>query len=397
MQYFFILGNNPALSTAEISAIFPNNKLILASFEILLMNSPEPIDTANLMRKLGGTIKIGEIIDNLGVPGAGDTKETVGNILEKSARELGDHKFNFGFSFYGKGYLNLKNLGLEIKKDLKSQGLSARFVVSREKNLSSVIVEQNNLLTHGQEIIFIEYNGELLIGKTLAVQLFKELSFRDFGRPARDDLSGMLPPKLAQVMINFADAKSEAVILDPFCGSGTLLTEAILAGYQNILGSDISEKAIIDTKKNVGWIKEKFTKFKSDIKVSQVSAINLSQEIQLNSVDAIITEPYLGPQRGKRDEQGIINELTKLYSDSIKEFYKILKPGGKVVMVWPIFIFYRQSQKTLSYLNPNIGNFKKINILNSKLQTRFNLDPKHPLIYGRPHQKVWREIVVLEK
>ena len=57
------------------------------------------------------------------------------------------------------------------------------------------------------------------LGQTLVVQPFKVLSKRDFGRPARDDHSGMLPPKLAQIMINLArrnDDISTKTILDPF-------------------------------------------------------------------------------------------------------------------------------------------------------------------------------------
>ena len=37
-------------------------------------------------------------------------------------------------------------------------------------------------------------------------------------------------------------------LLDPLRGSGTILTEAAVMGYQNLYGSDISRKAITDTK-----------------------------------------------------------------------------------------------------------------------------------------------------
>ena len=89
------------------------------------------------------------------------------------------------------------------------------------------------------------------------MQPFKDLSRLDFGRPARDDFSGMLPPKLAQIMINLAQVQNpEALIIDPFCGSGTILSEALLMGYKDLLGSDISPKAIADTYKNISWIKD---------------------------------------------------------------------------------------------------------------------------------------------
>ena len=122
----------------------------------------------------------------------------------------------------------------------------------RSPTLSSVVVEQNKLTTaQGAEIVIVQFDKKLFLGKTIAVQPFKELSFRDYGRPARDDYSGMLPPKLAQIMLNLSGAKPADTILDPFCGSGTILTEAMLMGYQDLVGSDVSSKAIEDTGKNI--------------------------------------------------------------------------------------------------------------------------------------------------
>ena len=87
------------------------------------------------------------------------------------------------------------------------------------------------------------------LAQTEAVQPFEQFSARDFGRPGRDDLSGMLPPKLAIIMINLAQTPLNSILLDPFCGSGTILSEAVLLGYTNLIGTDISEKAIADSKK----------------------------------------------------------------------------------------------------------------------------------------------------
>jgi len=66
------------------------------------------------------------------------------------------------------------------------------------------VVEQNKLIESGIEFCLIVDKNRVFLGKTLVVQPFKDLSKRDFGRPARDDHSGMIPPKLAQMMINLA-------------------------------------------------------------------------------------------------------------------------------------------------------------------------------------------------
>lgn len=399
MKYFFILGNNPALSIAEISAVFgldDNSKTEFLSSEVFLLETENNFNPAELIKKLGGIIKIGTISNEFNF----DNQKIVAEA-EKLINTDYEGKIKFGISHYGNKQLNLKTIGMEIKKCLKEKNISVRWVVSREKVLSSVVVEQNKLISQGAEIILIQKDNHVLMGKTLAVQPFKELSFRDFGRPARDDFSGMLPPKLAQIMINLAvetqnlASLRDTTILDPFCGSGTILTEAMVMGYKNIIGSDNSPKAITDTKKNIEWIKNKFNIQHSTFNIQIKDATALSYDFKPNSIDAIVTEPYLGPQRGKKNIAEIITELEKLYSESLTEFKKILKPKGRIVMIWPVLHI---SQTTHS-LQPNINGFKIINPIPGNLRPskRIILTDRNTIIYGREQQKVWREIVILEK
>jgi len=413
MQYFFILGNNPTLSVAEISAVFglgandtkcPIRRLVSSS--VFILETSEDFDTRVLIKRLGGIIKIGEIKNEIDKKDLEKLKKEIIKLLKPEGG-----KFKFGFSYYGSGKLNLKPLAMETKKYLREKNISCRWVTSQEKTLSSVVVEQNKLTSRGIEIVIIptdnsllgEGKGEVLIGQTLAVQPFKELSFRDYGRPARDDRSGMLPPKLAQIMINLAirpsplegeGARRAGEVLDPFCGSGTILTEAMLMGYQNLIGCDISEKAVSSTKKNIEWTIEKLKAKSQKSKIFKSNVLLISKFIEPNSINAIITEPYLGPQRGNPNLQKTIPELEKLYSDSLAEFKKILKPDGRVVMIWPIF---RVTHNTYR-ISPNLGGFKIVNPIPGHLQNNpdIKLTDRNTIIYGRPDQKVWREIVVLE-
>jgi tRNA G10 N-methylase Trm11 len=393
MKYFFALGNNPTLSTAELSAIFPKNLLLLPN-NVIVLETDREINCQKLIKKLGGTIKIGKIKTE-----TDDNKNKISQQI-KTLLNPSASKYKFGISYYGKGKFNIKSLGMEIKKYLRNKNISCRWVVSRETVLSSVVVEQNKLTSGGIEIALIKNKNKILIGQTLAVQPFKELSFRDYGRPARDDYSGMLPPKLAQIMINLSQTKTLSVILDPFCGSGTILTEAMLMGCRNIIGADISKKAIKDTKKNVEWIKNNFQLSTLNFKLFNKSVLELSQFIKPKSVDAIITEPYLGPQRGKIDVKKIKNELGELYSKSFIEFKKILKPRGRIVMVWPVFISVKGTatdKSTFKYISPRLDGLKIINPIPEYLRKNkfIKLTERNTIIYGRLGQKVWREIVVL--
>lgn len=392
MKYFFILGTNPTLSLAELAAIFKPGKFSLIQKDIAILDCEERIDVS-VINRIGGTIKIGSIREEIDSYSIKDILNSIASFAKPA--ETGA-KFNFGFSHYGKKELNLKVLAMEFKKSLKESGISSRWVISREPTLSSVVVEQNKLLTaKGVEIVIIQFNKKLFLGKTLAVQPFKDLSFRDYGRPARDSHSGMLPLKLAQIMINLSSASLDKTILDPFCGSGTIITEARLMGYQNIIGSDISNRAIADTKTNLEWIKKNYELPVADCQLYNADATQISKNIQPNSVDAIITEPYLGPQRGRFDVSKTVNELERLYSKSLSEFKKILKPGGRIVMVWPSFC----GQFKNIFLNPDLASLKIVNPIPLDLQKNIFIKTttRETIIYGRELQKVWREIVVLEK
>jgi tRNA (guanine10-N2)-dimethyltransferase len=400
MEYFFILGNNPALSTAEIiSVLGSEEEARLISGNILLLENPAT-DTSKLIKRLGGTIKIGVIGTQVDRHNNEKIKQAILNIIEEDLEEKGEaSKYCFGISHYGKSKLPVFPIGLTIKKTLKQNGVSCRFVTSKEKTLSSVVVEQNNLTRQGIELVLIEEAGTMYVGRTEAVQDFKNLSYRDFGRPDRDDQSGMIPPKLAQIMINLSGKTPEnSTLLDPFCGSGTVLMEAALIGFKNLIGSDISEKAISDSKNNLAWIAEKNPNLKSQIsnlKLSITSATEVSRNIKQNSVDAIVTEPYLGPQRGNPDPVRTKMELEKLYSAALREFKKILKPDGRIVMIFPVRA--EGTRPDFHFMNPNLDGWQVINPLPQNLQEKLHTTRRGTIVYGRQGQKVYREIVVLKK
>ena len=392
MQYFFILGKNPTLSLAEIVAVLSlkPEQVIFLSEEVMIADISTEIDAQAMIRRLGGTIKIGVINDQLSMTNS----QSMINFLMTNIKDNNKSgKFHFGISYYGDKRFDEKKLGMEIKSTLKEQDISSRWVTSKEKVLSSVVVEQNKLVSDkGIEIVIFDSGKEQRIGHTLVVQPFKELSKRDYGRPGRDDFSGMLPPKLAQMMLNLGARHPKGVpstLLDPFCGSGTILTEAALMGYQKLIGCDASAKAIEDTKKNFQWMQKTYNLELKTHNFFQCKVENLNQKVKPNSVDMIITEPYLGPSRAKRDKESIkkiIKELEELYYQAIKQFIKALKNNGTLVMIWPVFMNYKQAN-----LDLNIDGFKIISIGNN------NINKRPTLIYGRSNQKIWREIVVLEK
>ena len=71
---------------------------------------------------------------------------------------------------------------------------------------------------------------------------------------ARNMIVGMLPPKLAQMMINLSRETGilPTKIYDPCCGLGTVLIEAINMGITDVYGSDLSAKMCSCTEENIG-------------------------------------------------------------------------------------------------------------------------------------------------
>ena len=391
MTYLFILGREPLISTAELFSVLKKQKInfTLKAWQkpFCVIETDQKISPASLMNKLGGTIKISEILTTCKKQKM--NSDGLGAVLSflKNKGEL-EKKVFFGLSFYNFNKKNRnKNWGLEIKKNLTGQEIKSRLVTSREEALSSVTVKMNKLLSErGADIILAEDGEQIWLAVTLAVQPFEEWSERDYGRPGRDAASGMLPPKLARIMLNLTNLNETAAILDPFCGSGTILTEAWLIDFKNIFGSDLSPKAVADSQKNLTWAK-------AQAQVKVCDATKLTTCYQKNFFDAIITEPYLGPPlKGKETTQQIsqiTNELEKLYFTSLQQFSQILKPGGEIVMVWPII------------LNQKLNLQKKLEELPLQLVPLLSktswFEEQKSLIYSRPDQLIKREIVKIKK
>ncbi len=366
MKFIFILGNNPELSKAEIYSVLTNVKSLAEGKDFLVVET-ENIEPKGLIQQLGGTIKIGRVL--------GETLEVPVIVEEIMTRNIGG-KAKFGFSFYG--VPENRKIGMEVKNALKEKDISSRLVVSKQKTLSSVIVTKEKVTD------FLVFPGYL--GVTEAVQDFEEYGFKDFGRPAADAKSGMLPPKLCKMMINLACLEDDDdTILDPFCGSGTVLMEAMAMGYRKVIGADISDRAYKDTLTNLAWVKDEFGLTDANYEVLSADVRQISSRVQ--NIQAIVTEPFLGPpMRGVpqlREAQKIAHDLLKLYVDAFKEFIKILNPGGKVVMVFP------EWQVTEGRV--------AIKIDEEVQEMGFRRIDDNTLLYKREGQKVQRRIHIFEK
>lgn len=403
MQYFFIFGNTPTLSISELLAYFKRIEIafeiIQAKKDFLIIETKTRIPE-QIMHELGGVVKYGEVIQVLS-----SITDLKADFLYEHimTTDLAEGKYYFGFSVYPqdkKISYQLRGVGLELKKILKSARIASRLVMSRQENLSSVVVQKNKLLTNnGWEVVLMQSSENIYIGKTIAVQPFEDFGRRDYGRPDRDDFSGMLPPKLALSMVNLAAQPSGAVLYDPFCGSGTVIQEALLLGYTQLIGSDVSERAVHDTRENVQWLADTFDLAISNVSVQQHDATEPSFCSE-DSVNAIIAEPFLGPpathKRNQKQAQEIVDLLTPLYTKTFKHITPVLKVGGRMVLIFPV-LFYAGGALFLSDDITIPASLEIAKIIPSEIQSDYRLTRKGGVLYSRAGQHVGREILVFEK
>ncbi len=400
MLYAFILGIHPNLSLAEIAALLQFKKYDFqlkdssdqfAIFEMDKLESPQ-----DFLNQLGGTIRIAEVKMTTEI----SKTEAIAKIISTSLPNS-PNKFSFGVSAFG---LRIANKDLvTIKKKLKKLKLKPRFTSyqSHKPILSSAQVTKNRLLKEGGEIILIKSGTSNYIGKTVAVQNFESYSQRDHGRPERNPKTGMLPPKLAQIMINLGRGLVDSdnpILLDPFCGVGTILQEAMLMKMEAI-GADADGSQIERARKNLEWLNRKRETEDEKWKIPKLipsPVEKLDKHLIPNSIDLIVTEPYLGPPQERpltnKEADLIIHQLTSLYLKHFEGFLKVLKPNGVIVIVFPVFKGKNDEEFGLTILDDLI----KIGYTRIEPMKRF-FSRKGELTYSRPDQVVKREIMIFGK
>jgi tRNA (guanine10-N2)-dimethyltransferase len=92
-----------------------------------------------------------------------------------------------------------------------------------------------------------------------------------------------MPSKLARCMVNLARAKTGELVLDPFCGTGSVMVEAAFVGCQ-VLGFDVQRRMADGTRRNL----------KHFGIVSEGLVIADSRRLPLTRIDRVVTDPPYG-------------------------------------------------------------------------------------------------------
>ncbi|HRY22670.1 MAG TPA: DNA methyltransferase [Candidatus Dojkabacteria bacterium] len=398
-QYFFQAGSFPNLSYVELVSVFQlyglsKDNIHLFTEDIFIIKSDDVTEEilSKIFNRLGGFVRYGEIIENT---------ETFLKEFRKS-----EDRVVFGISLLGeldrldarKDNTFIKKLANQIKKGLRESGLSVRFLIPRGSSfeLNAAQVLNNDILEKGFELSIIrnQERREEIYGNTIAIQDLEGYIERDMNRPYSDIKMGVLPPKLARMMINFAGLK-DGTIWDPFCGSGTILMEAAVLGY-NFLGSDIDENALYYSEENIKWLNKKgyigdvvYELFKLDVTDPDKEII---KELKNTKIDAIICEPFMGPPQkdivSEDRADNLLNSVKELYMSLFKMLdEEVGVRGSKMVLIIPSYKT-NGGWKTFSIYDVISNRWE---LLNSELL------PNKDLKWGRKNSIITRNIYILRR
>ncbi len=128
-----------------------------------------------------------------------------------------------------------------------------------------------------------------------------------------------LQPSVAHCMSLLSEPNPLDIFVDPMCGAGTIVIERALAGpYKYIIGGDKSIESINSAKINVGASKE-------NIHLVLWDALNIPLSDHI--IDKVVCNMPFGKQTG----DNIDNK--PFYSNFFKEIKRIIKQGGKAVLL----------------------------------------------------------------
>lgn len=392
------MGRQPEFGLAELESLYGAEHVRPIGNAALLDIPAEDIN----FKRLGGTIKTARVLTSLPTTAweevAKYLKETIPDHLE----HVPEGKFTLGLSVYNLpvGIKVLTRTALEIKKLIRETGRPVRIVPNKELELNSAQVLHNNLTRRGAwELLLVKNGTETIIAQTLFVQDIEAYGARDQARPHRDARVGMLPPKLAQTLINLAagpleqkpeiaERRHRARILDPFCGTGVVLQEAMLMGY-SVIGTDIEPRMVDYSQRNLQWLVSK----NPSVETQAVLEVGDACNYQWPGFTAVASEIFLGRPLARLPVEA---ELKKIISDAntiTKKFLKNLsgqmKTGQRACLAVPAWQI-------------ESGKFKSLPVIDHLTDMGYNyVDFKtvrrDQLIYYRPDQTVARQLVILEK
>ncbi len=403
MQTLAILGRQPAIGLAELESLLGADKITpLQGGGVLL----DVESTYIPFSRLGGTVKLGDVLTTLDTVKWKDIDKFIVSASKEHSRHVPDGKLTIGLSVYGLDVsrAELEKTALSIKKQVKSTGRPVRIVPNKSPEISTPQIIHNKLTgSNGWELVFYRNGDTTILMRTTNIQDIESYTARDQARPMRDARVGMLPPKLAQIIINLAKGKIERevgseklegrtsgvqTILDPFCGTGVILQESLLMGM-GVYGTDLEPRMIEYSQANLDWFIKELGLQNRQVKLNLGDATSYKWE---KGFATVACEGYLGLPFAHMPSPDHLQESIQASNTVAKGFLKNLgsqvDKGFRFCIGLPAW-----------HLPNSVKHVPCLEELQKLGWQRVRFEHAHPadLVYRREDQVVGRELVVLIK
>lgn len=401
-----ILGRQPALGLAELESLYGAGAVVPVAEHAAGLTLPaSEVD----FKRLGGSTRLARVIAVAPDQNWKNIEKRLAKELVDIARDLPEGKVQLGLSLFGITGVSPAKLtaaGLTLKKIIRGRTeRSIRLIQNTELELSTASVLHNHLVggTGVEALIIAANNGTTLLALTTEVQDIESYAERDRGRPKRDARVGMLPPKLAQIIINLATPGPHPSLMsslhDPFCGTGVLLQEALLMEL-DVYGSDIEPRMIEYSQANLEWLDKKYgvrhggnLDFSWNLEVADATTATLQTHHVPPKIERIACETYLGRPFTDRPSAEIIAQTVSEVNLILKKFLKNMTrqtdPGVRLCLAVPA---WQTAPHTFRHL-PLIDQISELGYN----RIRFEHVEDSRLIYYREDQSVARELLVLTR
>ena len=373
---------------------------------IVIFESQQELGT-EFLNELGGTVVLARRVTDKNVS-LNEVPQILANELSKAKKG----KVTFSLRTSGVPPKTVRDLYRASKQRLKSAGRPSRYVGTEKKAAQSVVLHENDLIDgkQGCEIVVLrDEEGDLWIGRTVGAQDVNAYTKRDVEKPVRDKSVGLLPPKLAQILLNLGlwatlyqgKAKKPAKkwklstvsVFDPFCGTGVIPLECLLRRW-DVLASDISQKAVNDCTKNIEWIRKEEGIAKKDAN-STVWKHDATKKFEVKQKpDVVVTETTLGPNLHKKPT---LKEVQKMCTENEAVQKAFLQnasenlPGVPLVCTFPVWLHSKGKTHLMKI-------WKVVEELGYEAvlpPETLRYENEQTLLYRRPDQFVGREVVIL--
>ncbi|MDB5185779.1 MAG: hypothetical protein JWL85_302 [Candidatus Saccharibacteria bacterium] len=398
-QSVCILGRQPSLGMAELESLLGPDVLHPIAHGAVLVD----VDARDIpMQRLGGTVKIAKLLTTLPYTDWDKIAAYLEETLLQHLQYFPEGKIRLGLSVHGLpvSVKRINTTGLSLKKVIKNAGRSVRVVPNSAPDLNSAQILHNQLTgPTGLEVVIVRDGNRTVLAQTIAVQDIEAYAARDQNRPKRDARVGMLPPKLAQIIINLAGShvkpyepktalpgKSQlARVLDPFCGTGVLLQEGLLMGY-DVYGTDLEPRMIEYSQVNLEWLKEKYTTAGNfTLEVGDATHHSWQPPVDIIACETYLGRPFTGIPRPSVLEE-VVRDVDTIHRKFLKNVAKQTESGFRMTIAVPAW----KLQKGFKHL-PILDSLEELGYTRASF---VHADTRE-LIYHRPDQIVARELVTL--